>query len=259
MTAKEIFDWLIQGAIEPLEPTCDCLIAGDSFKTVAKAATCFKLTAQVLCDAINRGVDMIITHDPTFSRADAYEDANPTDLKKWKLLCDSGITVYRFHDHAHHSDPDYIHAGFIRDLDLSIQYQYPRESLGVCRYELSEPQTVMSIARKIQDKLGIDLIRIVGNHNTSVKTVCLGLGSVGLKQIEILHQPGCDLFITGEVGEVCACEYIRDACFFEDQKAVLILGHYGAEFSGMRYLAEVLDKKLIPTEYLDCGEVYHRL
>lgn len=258
MTAKEIFDWLLHGAIERLDPTCDCLISGEETKVVSKVATCFKLTAEVLADAIRRGFDMIITHEPTFSKGDEYENANPTDLKKWKLLQDSGITVYRFHDHAHHSEPDYIHAGFIRDLELDIKYQYPRESLGVCRYELSGAETVASIAQKIQDKLGVEFVRVVGNSDACVKTVCLGLGSVGLKQLEILHQPGCDLFITGEVGEVCACEYIRDACFFGDQKAVLILGHYSAEFSGMRFLAEVLDEKLVPAEYLDCGEVYHR-
>jgi putative NIF3 family GTP cyclohydrolase 1 type 2 len=72
-----------------------------------------------------------------------------------------------------------------------------------------------------------------------------------------MFEPGADLFITGETGEVCAAEYIRDACFFGENKAVIILGHYSSEYAGMRLLAEELNETFGNTVFLDSKEVYH--
>lgn len=258
MKAKEIYEYLLDNSIERWEKTCDGLIAGDENKEVHKIGTCFKLTARVIDDAAKQGIDMIITHEPTFSQGDVREDAVGIDLKKWELLDNSGLVVYRFHDHAHNTEPDYIHAGFIRALGLDIKRKYERESLGICRYELDGSMTVRALARLIEEKMGAEFVRVVGELDIPVNTLCLGLGSVGFKQINYLIDPGCDLFVTGEVGEVKVCEYVRDACFFGEKKAVILFGHYSAEYEGMRLLAEELNEKLLPTEYFDSGEVYTR-
>lgn len=257
MKAKELFQILLSESPEILSPTCDVLIAGDENKEVHKAGTCFKLTAALIQQAREQGIDMIITHEPTFSAGDLREQANPIDRKKWALLDESGITVYRYHDHAHHRNSDYIHAGFIQALDLKIRRKYPRESLGVCRYELDEKLTTRELAIRIRDRLGIEFVRIVGKDDYPLKTVCLGLGAVGQAQINTLFSPGCDLFVTGELGEVCTDEYVRDACFFGENKSVLVLGHYSSEYAGMRLLAEDMSRKYVPTEFLEGGEVYH--
>ena len=258
MKAKEIYEYLLNNAAERWEKTCDGLIAGDENKEVGKIGTCFKLTARLIDEAAKQGIDMIITHEPTFSQGDVREDAVGVDLKKWELLDKSGIVVYRFHDHAHNTEPDYIHAGFIRALELDIKHKYERESLGICRYGLDGNMTVREFAKRIEEKLGAEFVRVVGALDIPVKTLCLGLGSVGFKQINYLLDPGCDLFVTGEVGEVKVCEYVRDACFFGEEKAVILFGHYSAEYEGMRLLAEELNEKLLTTEYLDSGEVYTR-
>ena len=259
MKAKEIFQKLLSGSDEILDPTCDGLIAGDENKEVNKIGTCFKLTAELVCLAKSQGVDMIITHEPVFSHGDLRENAFPVDLKKWGLLDESGITVYRYHDHAHHRKTDYIHAGFIKALGLKIKREYPPESLGVRRYELDEEITAGQFAKRITDVLGVEFVRLVGKADFPLKTVCLGLGGVGFNQIEKLFSPGCDLFVTGETGEVCVAEYVRDACFFGENKSILILGHYSSEFSGMKLLAEDMNKTFGNTVFLDSGEVYRRI
>lgn len=256
MTANDIYQQLLQEANCIRSVTCDGLIAGDPGKTVHKAATCFKLTAEVLQSAIRQNVDMIITHEPTFSRGDRREDASGADLAKWEILDRSGIALYRFHDHAHDSDPDYIHAGFLRDLELIPAESFPLECLGVRRYRLTEPICVRDIVQKIRNKLKLEGIRIVGNEDHPVKVLCLGLGSVGQDQIDILLNKECDMFITGETGEVCTAESVRDACFYGAKKVLLLLGHYSAEFSGMRLLAESLNERLIPALFLEGNEVF---
>ncbi len=258
MTAKEVFQTLMGEARYRWDTTCDGLIAGDENKVVHKAGTCFKLTAELIDRAAKSNVDLIITHEPTFSQSDVpSEITGKIDLLKLKLLNESGITVYRFHDHAHNSDPDYIHAGFIKAIDLKIGKTFERESLGICRYQLAETVTTRDLAVRIREKLGVEFVRIVGRDDYPLETVCLGLGSVGMAQINKLFDPGCDLFITGEVGEVRVDEYVRDACFFGENKSVLVLGHYSSEYAGMRLLAETMNQRIVPTAYLDCGEVYH--
>jgi putative NIF3 family GTP cyclohydrolase 1 type 2 len=153
-------------------------------------------------------------------------------------------------------EPDYIHAGFVKSMGLEISKKYERESLGVCRYELSEVTTAAALADRARERLGIDFPRVAGDGNAPVKTVCLGLGSVGMDQITVLERKDCDLFITGEVGEVKVLEYVRDMCFFGNKKAVLVLGHFGSEYAGMRLLADTLREKGIDAEYLHGGEVY---
>ena len=257
MKAKDIFQTLMDEAILKNEDTCDGLIAGDENKTVNKIGTCFKLTAELIERAAKADVDMIITHEPTFARGNMADDADRIDVLKRKMLIDSRITVYRFHDYAHNSEPDYIHDGFIKTVDLKIKRKFDRESLGVCRYELDEDLTTRELAIRIREKLGVEFVRIVGKDDYPLKTVCLGLGEVGLTQINTLFDPGCDLFITGELGEVCVDEYVRDACYFGENKSVLVLGHYSSEYAGMRLLAEILNEKIAPTVFLDSGEVYH--
>jgi len=259
MKAREIFARLLEQAVQRWEVTCDGLIAGDENKSVVRIGTCFKLTAELIEQAKARSIDMIITHEPTFGCGDLREKAFGTDLEKWKLLDESGIVVYRFHDHAHNTVPDYIHAGFIERLQLPIAKKYENESLGVSRYELSEPTTTRKLATHIKACMSDPLIRAVGDVDAPVKTICLGLGSVGLKQFHYLLDPGCDLFITGEAGEVSVCGYVRDACYFGNRKSVLLLGQFTSEYEGMRLLADKLTADGFCAEYLHSGEVFFAL
>ena len=257
MKAKDIFQNLMDASLFKIENTCDGLIIGDADKSVNKIGTCFKLTAELIERAVKTNIHMIITHEPTFAGGDIADDANRFDVLKREMLIESGITVYRYHDHAHNSEPDYVHDGFIKAVDLKIKRKFDRESLGVCRYELDEALTTKELAIRIREKLGVEFVRIVGKDDYLLKTVCLGLGSVCLTQVNILFEPGCDLLITGELGEVCVDEYVRDACYFGENKSILVLGHYSSEYAGMRLLAEVLNKKIAPTVFLDGKEVYH--
>lgn len=259
MLAKDLINYLLSGANKIRETTCDHVICGDENKEISKVAVCFKMTARVLDEAIAMGADMIITHEPTFAISDNEADASFHEKKKWKILKDSKIVLFRFHDHAHDRPVDYIHEGFIRDIGLKIKKKYPNESLGVARYKLASKITPRELGRNIEKLLDVEFVRVVGNLDTPIDHICLGLGSVGFKQVQCLFDPGCDLFITGEVGEVRICEYVRDAHYYGKEKSVMLLGHYSAEYSGMRLLAEELNETLIPAQYIDSTEVYNKV
>ncbi len=256
MTAKELYESLLEGAISILDPTCDGLIVGDEDAEVKKVGTCFKLTAELIDKAVAEGVNVIITHEPTFSRGDRVDEFFGIDRLKYDKLIASGITLFRYHDHAHHREDDLIHAGFISSLGLNVVKKYPIESLGVRRYEFEEKLTPRTLARLVREKLNVECIRIVGDCDIELKKVCLGLGGVGMAQIDKLFDPGSDIFVTGEVGEVCVDEYVRDACYFGEKRAIMVLGHYSSEYAGMKLLAEKLNGNGIDSVFLEGGEVY---
>ena len=259
MKAFEIHNLLLQDALKLWgDDTCDVLIAGDPNKEVRKIATCFKLTMELVDKAVAEGVDMVITHEPTFSRDDPCDKYNELDGKRLQKLQDSGLTVYRYHDHAHDRLPDYIHAGFWNALGLQGELLTP-ESFAVRYYRLETPLTVREFGLQIKEKLHLDAIKMVGPEDTLVKTVCLALGWVNLKMIRSFVDTDAELYITGETDEVFSQEYIRDANYFGAQKSAFLLGHYGAEYAGMRLLAEDLNKSVAPTIFLDGGEVFHFL
>ena len=121
MKAKELYESLFEGVVSVMDPTCDGLIEGDENAEIKKVGTCFKLTAPLIDKAVAEGVNVIVTHEPTFSSDDRGGEFYGVDRLKYDKLIASGITLYRFHDHAHHRENDYIHAGFIRDVGLKIK------------------------------------------------------------------------------------------------------------------------------------------
>lgn len=115
------------------------------------------------------------------------------------------------------------------------------------------------LALRIKDRLKLENVRLVGREDLTVRTVCLALGWVNCRAVRTFVEKDAELFITGEVDEVFCDEYIRDANFFGKEKSLLLLGHYGAEYAGMRLLAKDLNETAAPTVFLDGGEVYRFL
>ncbi len=255
MKAKEIYSMLIKG-IPQNAGTCDGILMGDGEREVRRIATCHKLTFDVLSAASATGTDMILTHEPPFANGNSpAEDLTP-DAEKARRIAESGIAVYRFHDNAHNFKPDLIHHGFIRATGLQIKQCTERISLGVCRYLLEEPVCVDDIAEKCRCSLGASHPRLVGVAGMKTDSVILALGGIGIAQIDLLRKPGNDFIITGEVNEVCYLEYVRDICRLYGEKAVLLLGHYTAEYRGMHSLADILRENGFDAFAIDSGEVW---
>ena len=69
MKACEIYNDLIRSSLKIwAEGTCDGLIIGDPNTEVHRIGTCFKLTMALVQEALAQNLDMIITHEPTFSK-----------------------------------------------------------------------------------------------------------------------------------------------------------------------------------------------
>ncbi len=257
MTAHEIIKSLCALAGEvSFTKTCDTVKAGDEDRAVTKVAVCMFATPNVIRQAVTFGAELLITHEPTYyDHMDVHKNEAVENAKR-KLLEDSGIVLWRYHDYAHAVHPDVINVGVADtlELDAKIEYIPGRDTV---RFQMNTPITALELAKILEDKLGIKHPRICGAYDIPSKNVSLMCGTPG-GTFDELKSDGCNILLTGEACEWGIGEYARDAAELGFNKTLIIMGHIGSERDGMKYTAEML-RRLHPeldVKYLECGEVY---
>lgn len=232
------------------ENSCDRLIVGNPEKEVHRIGITMFPTVHVLRELQEWGADMLIAHEPTFNHPlDAYEPNPVTEAKK-KMTDDSGIVIYRYHDHAHCATPDLIYEGFMDALRIDGAFDgrnwYPNKSM-----------TAVELATTIEERLSIPHVRICGKRNAEIRKVTLCLGGPG-SIIRLLKRDDVETVVIGEVCEWHECEYVRDCSELGIQKTILTLGHHMSERDGMKLLAKRLIEKYSQLEfqYFESENVY---
>lgn len=250
MTAFERMQALLArpGNLNP--STVDTCKAGDPNREIQKVAVCCIATPEVIRQAADWGAELLITHEPTFyDHFDEIDQSDPVVRQKEDIVRESGMVIWRFHD-APHRTPDLINAGLVKAIGLEGSYD------GTLRFTLQASSTPRALALKIQQRLEIRHVRIVGRLDMVCRTVGLCAGAYDLRSV--LREPSLDLIISGELCEWRDAEYVRDAAQMGLNKSLLILGHMGSERDGMRLWAEDLglETPQLSVRYFDCGEVY---
>ena len=94
--------------------TVDNVKFGDVSKEVTKVGVTMFATTDIIRHAQAAGMELIITHEPTFyADAETVDENDPVMAEKIKLIKESGIVLYRYHDHPHGMEEDMIDAGTI--------------------------------------------------------------------------------------------------------------------------------------------------
>jgi putative NIF3 family GTP cyclohydrolase 1 type 2 len=249
----------------PLPKTCDALIAGDWHNEVSGIATTFMATVHVIKEAIAKGANLIITHEPTFFTGwDSLEwlKGDVVYQEKLRLIRENNINIWRFHDHMHMTKPDLIFAGLVQELGWE-KYHDPLEK----HCYIIPKTTARGLSEFLKSKLQVKIPRIVGNMEGSVERVALlvGGGSLGLGReempMELMRNARLDLIVCGEILEWTLCAYVRDAYQLGMNKSLIILGHDRTEEIGMKHLPKWLGPLLpdIPIHFIESGEPFEYL
>ena len=256
MKAIELIEELKSGGFTPHDRTCDTVKAGNSEKELKKVAVSMFATIDTFKKVKEWGADMLIVHEPTYY--DHYEEmiSNPVTEAKKKLIEESGIVVFRYHDFMHHREIDQIPEGEIHYLGLKGTIENTPYFASYI-YHLDEPITTLELAKLIEDKLNIKHVKIAGERNKKSYNLALCFGTPG-GVYDLLRDENIDIVLTGETCEWMLCEYARDAAALGINKSIIVMGHIGSERDGMRLLAERLSKNhtTFETKYFECGEVY---
>lgn len=239
--------------------TVDNIVAGSADTPVRGIATTMMATLDVIQRAAAGGMNMVITHEPTFylhqDKIGTLE-SDSTYQFKMEFIRKHEVTVFHFHDHWHAHRPDGIATGMARELgwEKNADPQNPRQ--------FTFPgMTLAQLAKEMESRLKIRTMRVVGDPKLEVKRVAASWGYASqIPGIPMLAQEGVDVLVVGETREWELVEYAQDAISAGKKKALILLGHVVSEQAGMKYCAEWLKPFVteVPVEFVAAAEPFWR-
>ncbi len=232
----------------------DRFYSGDPEIETDKIAVTMFATPDVIRQAKAWGAQLVIVHEPLWYNHEGKESDEKQECEKKRLIKESGMTFYRFHDHPHYTTPDIIAAGELTALDLKGKAEYTDE-FDLVRLTLDTPMTALELAKHIEKKLGIRRVAICGERDRKSTKISCMFGAPGTQIYEIARDE-CEILLTGEAWEWRLGEYAREAAQLGHNKAVIMMGHIGSERDGMKYTAEIIKEKHpeLDVRYFECGE-----
>jgi putative NIF3 family GTP cyclohydrolase 1 type 2 len=255
ITANEVIDRIKKNlGVEWKSETVDTFKSGDPNAKVTGIAVTMMSTLDVLQRAAASGDNLIITHEPTFydhmdtSKELPMGESDPVLAEKRKFIEDHHLIIWRFHDHWHRNTRDGILAGQVHALGWE-KYQDAANP-----YLFTIPQTTVGkLSDDIQKKLGIYVMRVVGDRDMKVQRVAYSPGASGFRrEAGALEIPDIELLITGESREWETVEYVADAVAEGRHKALIMLSHVPSEQFGMDECAKWLKTFVseVPVEFV---------
>lgn len=193
LTARDVIARIQQQVGVPWRSdTVDTFKAGNPDSPVSGIAVTMMATLDVLQRAAAAGDNLIITHEPTFfdhldiSDQLPEKDIDPVLAAKRQFIAEHGLVIWRFHDHWHARNPDGIEAGMVHALGWE-KFQDANN-----QYLFTIPETpLQKLAAEIKRKLGIHIIRVVGDPGLRITKLALAPGAAGLtRQAKALEMPG---------------------------------------------------------------------
>ena len=219
--------------------TVDTIKAGDPSTPVTGIAVTFLDAMEVLREASRRGLNLVITHEPTFyNHLDdtAFFTDDPVYREKLAFIQQHHMVVFRLHDQMHSLSPDPVALGLVEALGWQ-NYMDAGDP-----WRLTIPRTtLLELSRDLEKKLNVHSMRVVGDPSLPITRVATLPGAAGTqKQVLALRSDEVEVLLVGEVPEWETVEYVRDASAQGRHKALIMLGHAASEEPGMKKAAEDL-------------------
>ena len=239
------------------DKTVDLVIVGDPEKEVRRCLVTWISSHRACQLAAERGVELLITHEPTFwDHWDDKPEKNPNSSAKLKLIQDAGLVILRNHDTWDRFPEVGIPWAWARHLGLDG----PPAAIGADgyqhRYDIA-PVALDVFAKRVARRtalLGEPHVQVTGDPRQKVKRIGVGTGC------------GCDLATFRGMG--CDCSIVCDdgSCYWAGIQLAEDLGHpvirvnHGtSEEPGMVTLTAYLNEHLpgVSAEHIPHGATFH--
>jgi putative NIF3 family GTP cyclohydrolase 1 type 2 len=210
----------------------DTFKIGNPDMPVKGIASTFGTNFRVMQLAQKAGLNMIVTHEPTF-----WSDADTLALVQndalYRLKRDfgdrNGMVVWRIHDHWHARKPDGIRTGW----NKAMGWDAYKVNGDLSTFDIP-PTTLGELARYVAKTLNTQSARIIGDPNLPVRRV--GRGGHPL-DANMAAMPNVDCIIVSEAREYDSFEYARDYIRMGAKKGAIFISHQSGEDEGMREFA----------------------
>jgi putative NIF3 family GTP cyclohydrolase 1 type 2 len=238
--------------------TVDTFKAGNPDTPVTGIAVTMMATLDVLQRATAQGLNLVITHEPTFyNHTDTPEGMDQDDsvwAEKRAFIEKHHLIIWRFHDHWHRRKPDGIEAGMVHQLGWE-KYQNAED-----QYLFALPETTLEkLAADVAKRLDSTVLRVVGSPEMKVTNVALSPGAAGfIRETHTLEMDNVDVLLLGETREWETVEYAADAVAEGKKKALIVIGHIPSEQPGMEECARWLKTfvKNVPVEFIPAKQPF---
>ncbi len=250
---------LLEG-LAPRECACDWdnvgLLAGRSDKEVKKVLIALDATDEVVAEAVNLGVDLLLTHHPLiFKPLKQINDQNFISRRILTLLRHD-ICYYAMHTNFD-AAPGCMADAAAEKLDLKelgildqegVIYKENRGNTDCPQQEiaygigktgyLKTEMTVREVALMVKERFGLPFLSLYGEHapGDKVEFIAISPGS-GKSMIEPALKAGVQVLITGDIGHHDAIDAAANGL------AVIDAGHYGLEYLFMDFMASYMRKE----------------
>ncbi len=257
MTIRAFIDWLKTSIeLEWKETAVDDFLYGDPDVELKNIAVTMMATREVLEEAVNRGCNLIITHEPVFYNHHNNIQHFSNDAvytAKVEYLRNNRLCVFHLHDNLHHAKSDYIAVGMAQKLgwgtyrtdDSFKSFRMPEVKLG-------------HILRDIEVNLEPTAIRYIGDKASVYENVITSWGFMMIENgIRLINSHENSVLIAGETHEWEFVEYVHDAHRMGLKKALVIVGHIPSEESGVEFFCNYLREKSpsLPIVYIKTGDL----
>lgn len=234
------------------------LLIGNTEKDIKKTLFCLDLTMKVIDEAINKNIDLIVSHHPgIFSGLKKITNETLHGEKILKLI-ENKIALYSIHtnaDFAMNGLNDFIMEKL--ELQGNIEVYNEREYIDYNPFKnineinrvatvrikyLNNPMSLENLINQIKYKLGIKFVRYVGNKETLVSRIGLVTGGGSSFMHEIKDK--IDVFLTGDL------RHHESLDALEEGKILIDIGHYESEYLFvdlmMREMGKFFNGEMIP-------------
>jgi len=259
MKASEILHHFLSQAdwIQP-ERTVDKIIVGDPDREVQRILVSWISSLKSLKVAVDKKVDMFITHEPTF-----YEHANELEAidrttfgpEKKRFIEEAGFVILRNHDCWDRWPECGIPWAWAQFLGLPGQPVTFGHSGYQHRYDI-DPVPVGELARRIAGKtvlIGEPAVQLTGDPETVVSKIGIGTGC-GCN-IPTYIDMGCDVSVVCDDG---SCYWREIQCAEDMGHPVIRVNHGTSEEPGMVTLTQYINENFpgVQAEHLPHGATF---
>lgn len=236
--------------LAPEELACDWdnpgLLAGRGDKEVSRILLAVDVTDEVIRQAEEMGVDMIISHHPLIFRG--IKKVNDTDFVGRRILrlIQKDICCYAMHTNFDAApgcmaDKAAERLGLAETEILEVLGSLPDGrpyGIGLTG-TLPEEMTLTEIARRVKEAFNIPAVSVFGDTDSGKKfrkaAICPGSGG---SELELALAAGAEVYITGDVSHHEGLDAAERGLF------VIDAGHYGIEHIFLPVMDKYLTKML---------------
>jgi putative NIF3 family GTP cyclohydrolase 1 type 2 len=246
---REIGKWVDWGN------TVDRFIIGDPETEVTGIAVAWQSRTEALKEALRRGCNLFVTHEPTFYRHREDSDSifdDPQAAAKRKFILDNDLVIYRCHD-VWDQMPD---VGIVDSWAKHLGLGRRMASEQFTAIHESPAPTLEQLARHVAsatEYLGQPWVEMVGDPKARVTKVGIGCGAI--IRVREMIDLGADVVIATDDG---TRYWYTGAWALETGTPLIIVNHATSEEPGIRNLARYISEKFdgTKTEFISQGCMY---